>query len=248
MKHNREIILLNSGNTKEMIVTQWSILAFLSRISRFFIFHFSFFILSFLSLDCFCQPGGEVGVMGGAGYYLGEYNPSRHFSHNQSYWGGFYRYNLNDRFAVRLNAGFSKIDIKNHPLLPNGDLAYPDGFHCSVTDLAALVEFNFRSFAVHKVDKSSWWAPYMFTGIGYLGAGSAESVSIPMGVGVKFNLYRQLSCGIEWSARKLFTDKLDGVYDPWGTGETNFIYNKDWFFVAGFTLSYRFPTDPECHF
>ena len=73
----------------------------------------------------------------------------------------------------------------------------------------------------------SCWSPYLFTGVGYLGAGDESSVSIPWGIGVKFNLYRQWSCGIEWSARKLFTGKIDLVYDPWGTGETNFIYNKD---------------------
>ena len=81
-----------------------------------------------------------------------------------------------------------------------------------------------------------------------MAAGENKSVSIPMGVGVKFNLYRQLSCGIEWSTRKLFTDKVDGLHDPWGTGETNFIFNKDWFFVAGITLSYRFRMNRECYF
>ncbi|MFR3331259.1 MAG: hypothetical protein ACLTSL_14105 [Odoribacter splanchnicus] len=73
---------------------------------------------------------------------------------------------------------------------------------------------------MQKVKESSWWSPYLFTGVGYLGAGDESSVSIPLGIGVKFNLYRQWSCGIEWSARKLFTDKID---------RGMFIYNKDWF-------------------
>ncbi len=101
---------------------------------------------------------------------------------------------------------------------------------------------------VQKIEKSSWWSPYMLAGVGLLKAGDAGSVSIPLGVGVKFNLYRQLSCGVEWTTRKLFTDKVDQLSDPWGTGETNFIFNKDWFFVAGITLTYRFPMNPECFF
>ena len=101
---------------------------------------------------------------------------------------------------------------------------------------------------MQKVKEFSCWSPYLFTGVGYLGAGDESSVSIPWGIGVKFNLYRQWSCGGEWSTRKLFTDKIDLVYDPWGTGETNFIYNKDWFFAGGITVSYRFPLNPECHF
>lgn len=219
----------------------------LAFVTRFYISCLLLFPLLFLSLNGFCQPGAEIGVMGGVGYYLGEYN-SRHFGNQQSYLAGLYRYNLNDRFALRLNAGFSKIDIKNKVLLPNGEVSYPENIHATVKDISGIVEFNFRSFMVQKTEESSWWCPYIFGGVGFFSAGKAESVSFPLGVGMKFNLYRQLSCGIEWGTRKLFTDKIDGLYDPWGTGETNFIYNKDWFFVAGFTLTYRFPLNPVCHF
>ena len=59
--------------------------------------------------------------------------------------------------------------------------------------------------------------------MGYLGAGDESSVSIPWGIGVKFNLYRQWSCGGEWSTRKLFTDKIDQVYDLRGAEETDFV-------------------------
>lgn len=219
----------------------------LAFVTRFFVFCCLLFPLLLLSLSGFSQPGGEVGVMGGVGYYLGEYNGG-HFRNHQTYLAGLYRYNLSDRFALRFNAGFSKIDIQNKPLLPNGEVVYPEGFHCSVKDFSGVVEFNFRSFMVRKVKESSCWSPYIFAGAGFFSAGGEGSVSIPMGVGVKFNLYRQLSCGIEWSTRKLFTDKVDRLQDPWGTGETNFIFNKDWFFVAGITLTYRFPMNPECHF
>lgn len=215
--------------------------------SRFFIFRFSLLSLLFLSLDGFCQPGAELGVMAGGGYYLGDYNPSRHFSNTQRYLGGFYRYNLNDRFAIRLNAGFSKIDVQNAKMPDRAGMEFPAGFHRSVIDIAGLVEFNFRSFMVAKVKESSFWSPYLFTGIGFLAADDEGGVTIPLGAGVKFNIYRQISCGIEWSVRKTFTDSLDGLSDPWNTGEGNFIYNKDWFFVAGVTLSFRFPTSPECH-
>lgn len=220
---------------------------FLAFVARFFTLRYLVFPLLCLSLSGFCQPGGEIGIMGGAGYYLGEYNAG-HFKNNQVYLAGLYRYNLNDRFALRFNAGFSKIDIQEVPLLPNGNVVYPEGFHCSVKDISAIVEFNFRSFMVQKVKKSSWWSPYVFAGVGFLAAGEEGSVSIPLGLGIKFNLYRQFSCGIEWSTRKLFTDQMDNLEDPWGTGETNFVFNKDWFFVTGVTLTYRFPMNPVCHF
>ncbi len=215
-------------------------------ITRFFTFHFSLFLLLLLSLDGFSQPGAEIGIMGGGGYYLGEYNPSHHFKFTQGYFGGLYRYNLNDRFALRLNAGFSRIDIKNVILPDNHGVIYPTGFKANIRDLNLVGEFNFRSFMVPKVDKSSLWSPYIYAGIGFLSAGDAGSISIPLGVGVKFNLWGPVSCGVEWGCRKLFTDKLDDLEDLWKTGETNFIFNKDWFFVGGVTLTYRFPIDPVC--
>lgn len=221
---------------------------FLAFLTRFYTFGLLLFILLSLSLPGFSQPGAEFGIIGGGGYYLGDYNPTKHFNSTQTYWGGFYRYNINDRFALRFNAGFSKIDLKNMRLLDNAGKTFPTEFHASVKDISGVVEFNFRSFMVSKVERSSWWSPYIFTGVGYLGADEKGGVNIPLGVGVKFNVYRQISCGIEWSARKMFTDKLDGLSDPWETGETNFIYNKDWFFVTGITISYRFPMNPECHF
>lgn len=244
MWYNRE-----HGGTKEAALSGQcrGRYCFLVFVIRFFAFRSSFFVLLFLSLNGFGQPGAEIGVTGGVGYYLGEYNTG-HFDHYQRYLGGLYRYNLNDRFAFRLTAGFSKIDIQGKPLLPVGEMEYPDGFHGSVKDFSAVVEFNFRSFMVRKVKESSWGSPYIFLGAGFLVAGSEGSMSIPFGAGVKFNLFRQWSCGVEWGARKLFTDKADQLYDPWGTGETNFVYNKDWFFVAGVTLTYRFPVNMECYF
>ena len=123
---------------------------FFAFVTRFFTFISLFFPLLLLSLDGFCQPGGEFGVLGGMGYYMGEYNPNRHFDRSQRYLGGFYRYNLNDRFALRLNAGFSKIDIRERSLLSNGETVYPAGFHCTVKDVAAWIEFDFRSFGCRK--------------------------------------------------------------------------------------------------
>lgn len=205
------------------------------------------FSLLCLSLSVFSQRGAEIGVMGGSGYYIGEYNRT-HFNNRRLYMGVLYRYNLNDRFAFRLNTGYSDIDMRDKPLLANGPIVYSNGFHRNIWDVSVSSEFNFRSFLVRKTKKSSWWSPYMYLGVGALGADKKFFVSIPAGVGVKFNLFRQLSWGIEWGTRKLFTDKIDRLTDAWGTGETNFIYNKDWFFVAGVTLTYRFSSDPVCHF
>ena len=198
-------------------------------------------------LSGFAQPGGEAGVMGGGAYYLGEYNPSRHFKNVGIYYGAFYRYNLNDRFAFRLNLGMTKLEYTNERLLSVGVDRYPLSFKADVKDIAGVVEFNFRSFMIPKTDETSLWSPYLFAGVGYLTAGKEGTLTIPAGLGIKFNLFYNLGLGVEWGVRKTFSDRLDGLEDPWKTGESNMIYSKDWVFVTGITLSYRFPYDPECH-
>ena len=213
-------------------------------ITRFFIFRFLLFTLLLLSLNSFCQPGAEIGMIGGGGYYVGEYNPSAPFKGTKNYFGALYRYNLNDRFALRLNVGFSKIGLQKVEW--PGEENFPREFRTSVRDICGLVEFNFRSFLVPKTDKSSLWSPYLYSGIGFFTANDEGGITIPLGVGVKFNLYGNLSCGVEWGCRKLFTDKIDGLEDAWETGETNFIFNKDCFFVFGVTLTYRCPMNMEC--
>lgn len=220
---------------------------FLTFVARFFSFNCMLFSLLCISLGGFCQPGGEIGISSGVGFYSGEYQ-ARHFQNSQLYLSAIYRYNLNDRFAVRFHFGFSKIEVKDRYLFSHETKFYANGFGCHVKDLSMMLEFNFRSFMVRKTEESSWWSPYMSLGVGYLKADRTETLSIPLGVGVKFNLYRQLSCGIEWTTRKLFTDRLDGLEDPWKTGETNFLFNRDWFFVSGMTLTYRFPMSRKCRF
>ncbi|MDR1756906.1 MAG: DUF6089 family protein [Culturomica sp.] len=214
--------------------------------NRFFTFWLSLFPLLLLSLNGFSQPGAEIGIMAGQGYYIGEYNPASHFNSAKNYGSLLYRYNLNDRFAIRLNVGFSEIEVTDVRLPDDNGALFATGFSTTIRDFSAVAEFNFRSFMAPKHKRSSLLSPYVFVGVGYLGTHTYGGANIPLGAGVKFNIWKSLSGGVEWSMRKLFTDRLDNLEDPWKTGETNFIYNKDTFFVAGVTLTYRFPIDPVC--
>lgn len=102
-------------------------------------------------------------MIGGPGYCLGEYDAG-YFRHDQVYIAGLYRYNLTDRFALRFNAGFSKIDIQQMPLLPVEEVSYPTDIHCRVRDFSKVMEFDFRSFMVAKVKESLGWSLYILAG------------------------------------------------------------------------------------
>ena len=64
-------------------------------------------------------------------------------------------------------------------------------------------------------------------------------VSLPLGFGVRADLSRNWVIGVEWRARYVFSDRIDGV---------NFAGNpekKDWYTFAGLNLTYRFIPNPE---
>ncbi|MDR0982024.1 MAG: porin family protein [Culturomica sp.] len=202
-----------------------------------------FIFLLFLSLGAYSQPGAEIGVIAGGSYYIGEYN-TNHFKNMTSFKGGFYRINFNNRYALRMTCISGDIDIKDKKWSTPDPL--PTSFSTDVLEVSGVVEFNFRSFLVPKTKKSSLYSPYIFVGAGMLSANDKMNAVIPFGVGVKVNIWRQLSAGVEWNGRKMFTDRLDLLEDVWQTGETNF-FNKDWFFTFGCTLSYRFPIPDNCN-
>ncbi|WP_367390717.1 DUF6089 family protein [Lewinella sp. LCG006] len=59
---------------------------------------------------------------------------------------------------------------------------------------------------------------------------------LPMGGGLRFDLSKHTSLGLEVGARKTFTDQLDGVSNS-GRSDTD-----DWYVTGGVTVSYRWVT------
>lgn len=69
---------------------------------------------------------------------------------------------------------------------------------------------------------------------------SKNRISLPIGLGIKFDLSKQFSVGLEFGARTAFTDYLDGISQS-ANAEKN-----DWYHFAGITLGLRFgPPDSD---
>lgn len=145
-----------------------------------------------------------------------------------------------------------------------------------ITELSALVEFNFLDFVNHKSEFR--FSPYAFFGLGYTffsGEGrihggipsenyDINTLVIPFGGGVKYLLSDQLSLGMELGFRPTtsdFLDQLDGQLpavsryevpltstSPPLTQSINFgnPNTKDWYYFLGVTLSYTI-TKARCY-
>jgi hypothetical protein len=195
------------------------------------------------------EVGPAIGITG----YLGDVNTANMYKMPRLAGGGIFRYNLNTRWAFKGNllyvglAGDSK-NIESH---------FPyeahNKFSSHLIDLGGQVEFNFFHFgegARYKNYKRI--TPYMVAGLGmevaFTGGKAYLGAVLPLGAGVKFRLKSRLNLGFEFTMRKAFSDRIDGMTDFYGFNH-GFAKNTDWYSVAMFTLTYEFSKRcVKCHY
>jgi len=208
-------------------------------------------ILSVFSFEIFAQDDvykAEIGIMGGGSFYLGEAN-SLLFNNMQPDYGGFLRYIISPRFALRGELGITNI------------VAYKDAtkrtylFNNSLNTFDVCGEFNFFDLEDKPYKRlSKTFSPYIFTGFGgmtdlYVGQNIPE-ISWVFGAGMKVMLTKRLNLNVQWSNRLLLSIlKVNGIYysdymegiptlnNPQGLNGNN-IFNNDLLstFTVGLSL------------
>ncbi len=197
--------------------------------SRFFIKLFLPF--SFLVLPFFLQGQYyEVGTYMGTSTYVGDLSEQKFRGKFHAMLGIFGRYNFSERIAMK--AGFTKGTVAAE----DGDSRFEDirmrnlSFRSDIVEFAVTGELNLIPFHI-RAKKAS--APYLFAGISAfyfnpqaqwrgewynlhemhteLQSYNRFQVAVPFGLGFKFNLSYKINFGLEFGARKTFTDYLDDV-------------------------------------
>ncbi|MGM9804551.1 MAG: DUF6089 family protein [Muribaculaceae bacterium] len=194
------------------------------------------------------EAGGALGMSG----YLGDANNGNMWKKPGYVAGGVFRYIINSRMAIKANLLTASLsgnsaDIEN---------VYPDGavydFSSQIYDLGAQFEFNFLNFGIgSRYLKLKRISPYLTMGMGLTmatGDGDAFTLNIPLGVGVKYKIKERLNVALEFTMRKSFSDKLDGLTDINGIS-SGFAKNTDWYSVTMVTLTYEFSKRCRtCHY
>jgi hypothetical protein len=195
------------------------------------------------------EIGPAIGVTG----YLGDVNKSNMYKMPRVAGGGIFRYNLNSRFSFKGNLLYVNLagDSKNL------DSKFPFDEHYSFTshmvDLGGQAEFNFFHFGDGPRYKHyKRITPYITAGLGavmsFANGKTGFSAVLPLGVGVRFRLKERLNLGFEFTMRKAFGDKIDGISDLYGYSH-GMAKNTDWYSVAMFTLTYEFSKRcVKCHY
>lgn len=186
----------------------------------------------------------EIGPTLGMTGYLGEANSGNMFKRPSFTVGGIFRYVHNSRWAFKANLNYA--DIRGDS--KNDETKYPDGitydFSSSLIDLGLTAEFNFLNFgrgpAYKKLKPIS---PYMVAGVGFVFAicngHNQASFTVPIGIGVKYKFKDRMNLAFEFTMRKEFSDRIDGLSDLFGI-KHSFAKNTDWYSFAMFTMSYEF--------
>lgn len=189
---------------------------------------------SILSYHVSAQTWEFGGFLGGSGY-MGDINPVKPYKLTDPAFGVQVKRNFDPNWSAKLNYMYGKVRAKD----ANSSNAYQIDrnldFRSPILELSAQVEFNlFRysagadfGYATRK------FSPYIFTGIAYFSfnpltdyngdeielrflktenvAYKKNAISIPYGVGVKYNITGNFTLIGEIGFRTTLTDYLDDV-------------------------------------
>jgi Domain of unknown function (DUF6089) len=183
---------------------------------------------------------GEFGVIGGVSQYFGDLNPDYHFNTPKVAFGVFFRKQVTDYIAVRIQGQFAQLGYSDIYNTQNSfDLRRNLSFNTNVWQLGFQGDFNFLRFIPGDGDHRS--TPYLTIGvgmfsfdpyayldgqkyflrelgtegqaIGYEGRKPYNNIAmyIPLGLGYKYNLNPKMNIGFEIVYNFTTTDYLDDV-------------------------------------
>lgn len=205
------------------------------------------FILNLLTVGfLFSQEEGvdhhiEYGFSLGVSNYTGDLSPVPQINQFGPSGGVFYRHHLRDKISViRISLHGGMISAKesntNFPLLKDRQ----NSFSTSFVEISGIYEYKFFDF--RDIRGVYFMSPYIFGGLGASSVGTQGTVIVPFGVGTNFAVGKKLNIGIEFGARKTFSDEIDGFNDD---QKLNSSHGTDWYYFTGLTFS-RTVYNPIC--
>lgn len=211
-----------------------------------------FALLALLQSDGFAQKI-EIGAGIGGINYKGDLAPNFQPLNIKPAGEVFFKYNLYSFLNFKIGAMMGRIgaadSMANDPFLKRRNLY----FSGDIKEISGRVEYNFFNFRPKNIRRRfEKWCPFLFVGVAAANykvknnytdqSYSSTQVVIPFGIGVKHFLNPSWNLNIEFGARKMFTDTLDGIEYDENTPkffQTN-PANNDMYFYTGISISYLF--------
>lgn len=182
----------------------------------------------------------EFGAGIGALNYTGDISPGFNVKFFRPAGMVFYRYNISPVVSFRAAFLIGNLHADESKLQDPIPGARKASFSSQLTEFALTTEYNFFNYRPKK--EVYRFSPYLTAGLAAYNSklsGGAQ-LAVPMGLGLKYRLNKRINLGLELVARKTFTDKIDGVDSSYilGVHQTANPNSKDWYYYAGFSLSW----------
>ncbi len=230
----------------------------------------------------------EIGVFGGGTYYRGDLNQSTHFTNIGLAYGVYYRYCPNYRFAYKIGWVSGAVAAQDAESNDPAQRVRNLSFSSKIDELHIITEFNFLNYRLGH--KEFGFSTYMYGGLAMFWFNpqtnlngnvinlstiktenqsySLNSMAIPFGIGIKFNILPRLAATISWGTRFTYTDYLDDVSNHYVYKTPNTLENEladrsiiktnnvgnqrgnnrnnDWYFVFGGSIVYKINKKKNC--
>lgn len=206
------------------------------------------FILLLIGSVSYCQKSEIGGGIGGMNY-KGDISPTFNYRFYRPAANLFFRYNTGKAVSFRFEALGGSIRASDAKSNDPFQRARNASFKTSIGEVNALMEYNFRKYKYNKGHYN--WTPYLFGGLGYYfsspsprtGNYKTSGLCIPFGAGVKWEISRPWSVGLEFGTRQPFSDYLDNLGGDSATRQRlqqSDPTQNDLYYYTSITLSYTF--------
>ncbi|QQL48480.1 type IX secretion system protein PorG [Mucilaginibacter ginkgonis] len=193
---------------------------------------FTLFLTGLISFAAKAQLW-EVGVNGGGAGYIGDLNQHNPFKMSGPAYGGFIKHNFTSHYSLKVQYMHGIIAGADSTSKYQEDYNRNLSFRTPIDEGALIGEFNLLSYRPG-LDRNAF-TPYFFIGVGFVSynptakyqgdvyelrsvmtEGQAApyknvAVTVPYGVGFKYNFLRNMSVIADMGYRTAFTDYLDDV-------------------------------------
>lgn len=221
--------------------------------NRFFLLLLFFFTFSVSNAQIH-----EIGVFGGGSNFIGDVGSTTYVNPNEFAFGLLYKWNKSPRHSWRISLTHAKITADDDKSKDERRKLRDYDFENTIKEVSLGLEFNFFDFNLHELDRQI--TPYVFLGLTYThyeglffvnGETTSDSnhgtLSVPMVLGVKSNITKNLILGFEIGPRYTLADDIDGSFPKNENLEDlrfGNINSNDWYVFSGFTLTYTFGNKP----
>lgn len=175
----------------------------------------------------------DIGLLAGGSYYYGDVVNELEPSTMRPAFGGFIRYRINDRIAIKGFGAYAKISGDDKLSSSEWQLQRNWNFETTITEGSLQLEYNLIEDRNKGRRYANPFIPYLFGGVGMIAfepksdyngtmqntaplqlsgvAYSQSAIAIPLGIGFRYYIAQGFQLGFEFGLRYTTTSYLDDI-------------------------------------